>query len=697
MRVTFILVMFLYCVSSKKSRANAKANVQANVKANTQANVKANTQANVKANTQANVKANTQVSNPEIEQLRKLVASLSKQVMMQQLHVEEKSRSEGNSGIKLVRGVGKGQKNYDSNSHLYPSAFAIHDHSNYDRTIGIGEICAVLNGVDFRTRHNDYKLVMPSQTSSIYHATEDIPFPDVPPEVLNKKTVEEQVAEMKEWFKAFNDQDRSSRDYTKYFKPVLCYLEGTWTLDKELEEPFPSDRHYLEAKSWDELHEKNRFTTYTGTKARLENVAYLPTTIMSVNMTTGEAQYAQWNYRILCHPIGYDIPLHFFQQEDDLSFRVRTSQTLTQTAKTRAARYKLFDPSRKTSYQILDSIFAEIPGKDNYGSNLTFTTFAEDMFDTGFSDNTHLLNTGYYHRAYKSFRSGAGGIAYTALGFNDDNLWVSQTTQPRVASIETDNCFKVLNKFGKLATRCNRGEIRVSYAIPLEVIFLTPLLTWNPYNIVFHDDPDTAIKDDRTGSKEKPLNGIDKSHYYMTPMEFFTGPRDMSDPADTVKTYIYVLAPDGEAKKVSSSGTRISIPEIGRSDPIRVRYPIAPVHYEGSSVWKELTALKDREDNSGVPSSVVFEMSITVQDPPGEHSHEFKLNYEEFSLLIAEEEVQVVTSEAQEHAHELTIVFDPKTKSFKYTSCDNDRICFDGHPTLVTLITQNDFTRSAIL
>lgn len=65
-----------------------------------------------------------------------------------------------------------------------------------------------------------------------------------------------QVAEMVEWFKAFNKQDGSKRDYTKYFKPVLCYLEGTWTLDKELVEPFESDRHNLEAKSWLDLHEK---------------------------------------------------------------------------------------------------------------------------------------------------------------------------------------------------------------------------------------------------------------------------------------------------------------------------------------------------------------------------------------------------------------------------------------------------------
>lgn len=47
----------------------------------------------------------------------------------------------------------------------------------------MGELVAVLNGVEFRTRHNDYKMRMPHRTSQVYGATEDVPYPDVPPEV----------------------------------------------------------------------------------------------------------------------------------------------------------------------------------------------------------------------------------------------------------------------------------------------------------------------------------------------------------------------------------------------------------------------------------------------------------------------------------------------------------------------------------
>ncbi|KAH3874983.1 hypothetical protein DPMN_038241 [Dreissena polymorpha] len=64
----------------------------------------------------------------------------------------------------------------------------------------MGELNVVINGVEFRTRHNDYRLAMPAFDKT-YNGQVDIPFPDVPPEVLSKATIEEQIAEMKLWFK----------------------------------------------------------------------------------------------------------------------------------------------------------------------------------------------------------------------------------------------------------------------------------------------------------------------------------------------------------------------------------------------------------------------------------------------------------------------------------------------------------------
>jgi len=61
-------------------------------------------------------------------------------------------------------------------------------------------------------------------------------------------------------FTAFHDQDHSVRDYRKYFKPVLSYMEGAWTTNtKTLEEPFFSDRHHLDASTWFDLQDKVRW------------------------------------------------------------------------------------------------------------------------------------------------------------------------------------------------------------------------------------------------------------------------------------------------------------------------------------------------------------------------------------------------------------------------------------------------------
>jgi hypothetical protein len=102
----------------------------------------------------------------------------------------------------------------------------IHEHTDFRYTIGMGEIGAVLNGVEFISRHNDYALRRPSTTHQAYNKVEKYDDMPVPPAVLAKKTVQEQVDEMRLWFKAWQDQDFSVRDYRPYFRASLSYLEG---------------------------------------------------------------------------------------------------------------------------------------------------------------------------------------------------------------------------------------------------------------------------------------------------------------------------------------------------------------------------------------------------------------------------------------------------------------------------------------
>ena len=105
-------------------------------------------------------------------------------VMLQQMFAEEKIRSDADSGVKQVRHAETGSRPYNTATHTSSRrVVSIHDHSNNIRTVGMGEFVGILNGVEFRTRHNDYRLYMASTNSTDYHATDLIPFPDVPPEV----------------------------------------------------------------------------------------------------------------------------------------------------------------------------------------------------------------------------------------------------------------------------------------------------------------------------------------------------------------------------------------------------------------------------------------------------------------------------------------------------------------------------------
>ena len=78
-----------------------------------------------------------------------------------------------------------GTKPYFEESHTGRRFAAIHDHGDTERTVGLGEVVAVLNGVQFTTRHNDYLLKAPAKNRD-FLSMEDIPLPSVPPSVLKK-------------------------------------------------------------------------------------------------------------------------------------------------------------------------------------------------------------------------------------------------------------------------------------------------------------------------------------------------------------------------------------------------------------------------------------------------------------------------------------------------------------------------------
>ncbi|KAK0056516.1 hypothetical protein Bpfe_014012 [Biomphalaria pfeifferi] len=631
--------------------------------------------------------------NAKIAKLECIVNTLGNQVMQNQLFVEERVRSDGMSGVKKVRLYHEGTSPYFADTHIAQSAIAIHDHANYDRTLGIGEFIGVLNGVEFRTRHNDYKLKQPSTVTKNYHETEDIFLPNVPPEVLHQYTIQDQITEMREWYRAFKEQNITHRDYRPYFKPIICALEGAWTLSKDLEESFPSDRHHLDAKTWADMAEKISYTSYTGSKHNLENFAFLPSKLYS--MEGGVPEYAQWNYRVICHPLSFDIPTSFFKLEDDIGHRLATEMDLKRAMNSRAARFKIneFNQERQTIYTLLDRIMYELPGLDNYLANITDTTYgltAMDVNQTG-----KALNAGFYHRWYQYSEAGAMGDSVNHRGFNDETLWVAMTTQPNIMPLSMNYCPQ---------ETCVRETKRVTFAIPLEIIYATPLLMWNPYNVAFYpEDPKTdpraqgVTANGRNGgfTRETAYNGTNRENYYRTPASFYTSFDVEQDNADTAKGSVGVLDKNGNVQQMAASGPRIITPEIEGVGTIRLRYPIFPVHTDGSTIGRDLAALKEivvrmykyqhlleqgQTVTQPVDADVGFTLGETYQNPPGLHAHEFTVSAADHALLLSGKNITVVTSLALGHTHELKIDYDSSRGFYFYLSCDGMDNCWDGHP-----------------
>ena len=511
---------------------------------------------------------------------------------------------------------------------------------------------------------------------------------------------------MREWFKAFKTQNTTHRDYRPYFKPILVYLEGAWTTSTdELEESFESDRHFTDAESWYDLQEKIRFNAYTGRKNILENFSFLPTTVIDfINDTIPVT--AQWNYRIMCHPLENDLPTNRLRVVDDLTTRMRDQMDFLQYSLSRAARFELNPVDSDdwaTSFprhQFLDDLMEQVPGKNNYGANITNDTIDGKAYPlTG--DVETPLNTAYYHRVYKVKAKDAMGLDGRRRGFNDQNIFMAETTHPEIAPVTATFCQGSGEK-----RNCTEYSERWTYAIPLEIIYLTPLSSWNPYNLKYRGEANTVkgrrATKGKSGKSDSPFDGINSKVYYMTPAHFYSGSDSAkNDPADTSTGGRWVLdqGKPATARKVSTSGVRIIMRPIAGIGSVRQRYPIMPLHDDGNTIYKELEALKDivlepekyaHMVRGGTVTKIDEGLTLILgpSDPQpnkdGTHEHYVELTGYELERLYMGERITKETSEANGHSHVLKIeqLKDKSDNSvfYKYLKCDNRLNCLDGHP-----------------
>eukprot|EP00403_Amphidinium_massartii_P040301 CAMPEP_0178447928 /NCGR_PEP_ID=MMETSP0689_2-20121128/41689_1 /TAXON_ID=160604 /ORGANISM="Amphidinium massartii, Strain CS-259" /LENGTH=1651 /DNA_ID=CAMNT_0020073033 /DNA_START=122 /DNA_END=5073 /DNA_ORIENTATION=+ len=557
---------------------------------------------------------------------------------------EENARMSGGTGATKVRTFTSGNQPYHEGSFTGPAMLAQHNHANGYNTVGLGEFAAVINGVNFRTRHNDYSFRMPSTTETKYHATEIIPRPPVPPSVLSQPDVDGQIAEMRTYFKAFKDQNVSLRDYRPYFKPVICYLETGWEkLDQDdLAEPFESDRHHIAATGWSDLVEKVRFFDVSGSKDTLENIPWLPTSVFSVEIKNGRmhTHLAKWGYRILCHPIDGDVEVarlrlvkdSYVRMYKQNRFKLHDDAYLSRDARFRVdprlgLDQVLSDPDAEVHMgrNYLDLLMEQVPGKDNYPANLrdelTVPTTSRlepympgdpERATRGTAINHQLtsgeLNTGYYSRYFESSLD-AMGRSSQRRGYNDPILFAAMTSHDKIANVSMLNTGSKI-KPGDVCyvpgttDPCPRVSQRWTYATPVEIIYMTPLFEWNPYDL-----PTVETNPEATGTGEfdAPLSAaVKKDVFFRTPVGFFgscdAGLNEPPDTADTDKAALWVLDKNGVKQQVVSSGQQIitrCIPGVGQ---VRLRYIIMPIHEEGSTAYKETKALEKLVEEKLVPA-----------------------------------------------------------------------------------------------
>lgn len=102
---------------------------------------------------------------------------------------------------------------------------------------------------------------------------------------------------------------------------------------------------------------------------------------------------------------------------------------------------------------------------------------------------------------------------------------------------------------------------RWSYAIPLEIIYQTPLTQWNPYDIQFVDRGDYDYSRSGGCTTNDAYNGWTTNNAYFTPEEFFNGITTTSS-ADTANGAQCALDSNGNIRSVMASGHWITFPGI---------------------------------------------------------------------------------------------------------------------------------------
>jgi len=326
------------------------------------------------------------------------------------------------------------------------------------------------------------------------------------------------------------------------------------------------------------------------------------------------------------------------------------------------------------SYTLLDSLMEQIPGKNNYGASIPAAGFDADVLSANPKEAGEKLNGANYHRPYKLSAKDAMGVDSTQRGYSD-RLYVAMTTQDRIAGPSYTEADGTMVK------------TKVSYAIPMEIIYLTPLAKWNPYNIKYEEEGKVT----GNGGENNPYSGSNRKTFFHTPDSFFSG-KSEADAADTSKAGgVYIKNEDNDKVHTQASGVRIMFPKISDIEGIiRQRYPIMPIYGEGNTIWKRLNAFEDSLEGYQTHVSnddAYFVLGISHSTVKTRHTHTIQISWKKFKDMRNDKSITmtITTTKAAAHTHDLVVFVDDDGK-LTVQDCDDKkaneekRVCFDHHP-----------------
>eukprot|EP01128_Nolandella_sp_AFSM9_P003549 TRINITY_DN1531_c0_g1_i1.p1 TRINITY_DN1531_c0_g1~~TRINITY_DN1531_c0_g1_i1.p1 ORF type:complete len:906 (-),score=202.28 TRINITY_DN1531_c0_g1_i1:175-2799(-) len=398
---------------------------------------------------------------------------------------------------------------------------------------------------------------------------------------------------------------------------------------------------------------------------------------------------AHYAYRTFCHPLGHDIPLNRFKVLDDLPAQMYGDLlTVHELGQSRRGHF-LLNPRNQTkfyegkvTYEYLDALMESIPGKDNYSGNLE--ELSQGRISAHYNNQKEILNVAYYSRYYQVTEKDAMGRNQRRRGFNDANFYGAMNTQPAVSSLSMNDDEGVVRE-------------RWSHAIPLEIVFMTPLANFNPYNL---PKKSNVAASNRNGgiSSNRAFDGYDDDHFYLTPAEFYSGPIPDQDASDTGLRVAGVLDKSGTVREVAAAGHRMFMPPIAGlelEDRIRLRFPIAPFADTKAEGLRNAHALKHAMQSPKLREQLVIGEFINLSYPAltlytdsdydETHFHVLKLTADEVKALHNSETILKRTSSAHGHSHALRIaatVVQGNTV-FSILSCDGGGVrCSSGHDTV---------------